>query len=118
MLDLAEHFGKKPISLKEIAHRQSVSEKYLSNLASLLKVSGLVLSARGSAGGYVLARQPAEISILDIVKGLAGPVRLVGCLEQKKYCPRYPRCKCRVFWAELSQGIEKKLSCKTLEDLM
>ena len=68
MVDLAEHYGKGPVALRSVAARQQVSEHYLEQLMSSLRKAGVVHSIRGAQGGYVLARDPATISVGDIVR--------------------------------------------------
>jgi len=55
--------------------------KYMEQIIPLLKASGLIRSARGARGGYVLAKEPGEISLYDIVQALEGSWSLVDCLD-------------------------------------
>ena len=68
LLDMTIHAGEGPVSLSEIAERQSISVAYLEQLFGKLRRAGLVVSIRGPGGGYRLARQPSEISAGDIVE--------------------------------------------------
>jgi Rrf2 family protein len=68
MVDLALHYGKDPVLLKDIAKRQEVSMKYLDHIISTLKVSGLVQTARIRHGGYVLSRPPSEIKAYEVIR--------------------------------------------------
>ncbi|RKY23092.1 MAG: Rrf2 family transcriptional regulator, partial [Planctomycetota bacterium] len=61
LLELAGSYGKGPLQIKVIAHRQDISVKYLEQLIAILKSAGLVKSIRGSKGGYVLAKTPNQI---------------------------------------------------------
>ena len=63
MYDLAMHVGKGPISLKSVAERQEISEHYLEQLMGQLRKAGLVKSTRGAQGGYMLTKQPTEITV-------------------------------------------------------
>jgi len=74
MLDLALHNAEGPISLKSVAERQKLSENYLEQLVPELRKAGLVKSVRGSQGGYVLAKQPEDINIGDVIRVLEGPI--------------------------------------------
>ena len=78
MVDIGEHYGQGPVSLRELAKRQGVSMKYMEQIVPLLKASGLIRSARGAQGGYVLAKEPQEISLHDIVHALVGSWSLVA----------------------------------------
>lgn len=118
MIDLALHDGEGPVLLKDIARRQGISEKYLWNLISPLKTVGLVRSIRGAHGGYRLAREPAEISLRDIMRVLEGPLCLVDCVENPSCCERSPTCITRDVWCEASQGFLKTLDAMTLEKMV
>lgn len=74
LFELALHHGAGPMSLKQIAERQNLSEHYLEQLAAPLRKAGLVSSVRGAQGGYVLARAPEQITVGDILRVLEGPV--------------------------------------------
>ncbi|MCE5336531.1 MAG: Rrf2 family transcriptional regulator [Desulfobacteraceae bacterium] len=118
MFDLAAHVGEGPVTLKDIAARQEISEKYLSNLIPLLRNAGLVNSIRGSQGGYSLARAPAEITLKDILLVLEGSMCLVECTEQPVLCSRSDECMVREVWAEVSEKMLLALSSFTLEAMI
>ena len=82
MFDLALHYGEGTVSLKDVAKRQGISEKYLWHLIPPLKNAGLINSTRGSQGGYVLAKPPHLISLKEILLVLEGSMCLVDCTEQ------------------------------------
>ena len=63
ILDLALEFGKGPVQIKVIAAREDISNKYLEQLMTILKTSGLVRSLRGPKGGYLLSRPPNEVKL-------------------------------------------------------
>ena len=58
MLDLASDVSIKPVSIKEIANRQEISDKYLEQIISVLNSAGFVRSVRGPQGGYMLKNRP------------------------------------------------------------
>ena len=70
LIDLAQNSTEEPVSITSIAERQEISERYLEQLMSKLKKSGIVKSIRGAAGGYILARPMEEISVGDILRAL------------------------------------------------
>jgi len=79
MLDLALHHGKDPISLAEISTRQDISLSYLEQLFSRLRKKGLVESARGPGGGYLLDRPAEEISVSVVIKAVDEAVTATRC---------------------------------------
>jgi Rrf2 family transcriptional regulator, cysteine metabolism repressor len=118
MLDLALQAGDGPVTLKDIAARQEISEKYLSNLIPLLKNAGFVHSVRGSHGGYKLARLPRDITLKDILLVLEGPMCLVECTEKPLLCQRSEDCLMRDIWSEVTGKMLDSLESFTLEALM
>jgi len=76
LVDLYKNKEDKPITLAAIADRQDVSVNYLEQVASELKRAGLVYSIKGSSGGYVMAKEPEDIIVGDVIRLLEGDVRL------------------------------------------
>lgn len=118
MIDLAIHYGEGPVLLREIAKREEISEKYLSNLVNPLKAMGLVEATRGVHGGYVLGREPSEITMKEIVEALEGSLCLVDCVEKPATCDRVAVCVARDLWNEAAQGVGRVLGKYTLADMV
>jgi Rrf2 family protein len=118
VLELALNFGKGPLQTKVIAHRQSISVKYLEQVMAMLKAGAFVRSIRGSKGGYVLAKPPGEIRLSDVFCALEGPVVTVECLENEDYCDQVSDCIARQLWAQVQHAIEGVLKSITLQDLI
>src|SRR5699024_12879340 len=74
MIELARKFGEGPTSLKSIAKDNDLSEHYLEQLATPLRNAGLIKSIRGAYVGYILAREPKEITAGDIISVVEGPI--------------------------------------------
>jgi Rrf2 family protein len=118
ILELALEYGKAPLQIKTIAEREDISNKYLEQLISMLKAAGLVRSIRGPRGGYVLAKEPAEIQLKEVFTTLEGPMVPAECLEHPEYCPRCTDCATRQIWQELQNAIFGVLESVTLADLV
>lgn len=118
MFDLALHAGNGPVSLKDIAARQEISEKYLSNLIAPLRNSGLINSVRGAQGGYVLGKDPREITLKDILLVLEGPMHLVECTGQPEICNRSKDCLVRDVWSEVGSSMLDALASFTLDSMV
>jgi len=118
MLELACRYGEGPIELREIAKRENISLKYLEQVIVPLRTAGLVKSARGSKGGYSLAKHPSEIYLEDLVKTLDGPLNLIECLNDPKVCQKFPYCVTRDIWKEVSEAIDGVFHSVTLEDMV
>ena len=118
MLELAIHYQKGPVALKDIAKRQEISLKYLEHLILPLKDAKLIRANRGAHGGYALLRSPADISLEDIVAALEGPVCVAECTLNPKICKRAKDCLSRGAWKELAVRITRFLSALTLDKLI
>lgn len=121
MLEIALHYKQGPITLKDIAAKQAISEPYLEQLAASLRKAGLISSTRGAQGGYELVRAPAEITISDIIKALEGPITPVGCVNEditETGCQNPDKCATRLLWTKLRDCIVSFLETTTLADLV
>jgi Rrf2 family protein len=119
MFELAQHYGTGPVSLRAIAERQEISEHYLEQLIAGLRKAGLVSSVRGAQGGYILARDPADIKVGDIVRVLEGPIAPVECVNdnETEHCLRSEFCITRGVWEKVKDSIEDVLDSISLADM-
>lgn len=118
LLDVAMNQARGPVILRDIAKRQAISEKYLWQVINPLKGAGLVNSARGARGGYTLAKDAAQISVLDVVSTLEGPVSVVDCVETPESCNRSSVCVTRGVWGEIEARLREVMAKITLAELM
>jgi Rrf2 family transcriptional regulator, cysteine metabolism repressor len=117
MIELARNKGNDPVMIGLIARKQDLSEKYLEQLFTLLRNAGLVKSERGAKGGYRLAKDPDNITALEIFEAMNGPLELVDCSKDSSSCGRYSECDTFDLWKELDEKIRDVLSSKTLAEL-
>jgi len=118
VLDLALEYGKSPLQIKTIASRQDISNKYLEQLMTILKTSGLVRSFRGPKGGYMLAKPPNEVKLDEVFTVLEGPLVTVECLQHPEFCPRCAECITRQVWSDVQDAILGVLEAISLQDLV
>lgn len=118
MIDLAMNSNGKYISLKDIAERQEISNKYLEQIISLLNKAGYLEAARGNTGGYKLIKQPKEYNVGDILRATEGDLTPIYCLTKDGECNRKKDCKTYSFWKGLDNVINEYIDSKTLEDLI
>ncbi len=118
MYDLACSYGNGPVLLKDIARREDISEKYLSNIIIPLKGCGMVSSSRGAHGGYALAKAPDNVKIKDIIEILEGDLCLVECVGNPGICKRSPFCLSRDIWVDVKEKMDDVLNAVTLKDLV
>ncbi len=118
MFDLALHYGEGAVTLKNVARREGISEKYLSHLISPLRNAGLITATRGAHGGYALAKPPHLISLKEILLILEGSMNLVECTDQPSLCRRSANCVAREVWKEVSERMLQALASFTLEEML
>ena len=117
MLDLALHKEQGPVNLADISSRQGISLSYLEQLFSRLRKQGLVISARGPGGGYLLGKAIQEISVSDVIRAVDENVDATRCAG-KQNCQGEDRCLTHDLWEELSEQITNFLSGISLSDLI
>ena len=119
MLDLATNDNGEPIRLKDVARRQSISEKYLEQIIAILNKAGYVRSIRGPQGGYSLSREPEDYTIGMILRLTEGSLSPVECVEADALpCDREESCVTRIIWQKLNDAINNVVDNITLEDLL
>lgn len=119
MLDLAMNDTGEYITIKSIAGRQEISEKYLEQIISVLSKAGCVKSVRGSQGGYRLAKEPSEYTVGTILRITEGSIAPVICTEEEKEsCHRTNCCVTREVWEKLYAAIKEIVDNITLQDLV
>ena len=86
MLDVALHSHGTAVPLRDVAHRQDISDKYLEQIVTQLSRAGLVRSVRGAGGGYLLTREPEEYTVGEILRVLEGNLAPVSCAAADDVC--------------------------------
>jgi Rrf2 family protein len=119
LFDLAQHVGEGPVQSEAIATRQGIPVSYLNQLLITLRRGGLVVSIRGAQGGYYLARPPQEITLLDILSVLEGPL-LQSEAQRDSLHSTAPEDYAQIteLWGDLRGQLEAMLSAINLEDLL
>ncbi len=102
------------VSLSTIAKKNKISSKFLSQVAQELKKAGIVSSREGVRGGYLLAKKPGEIKILDVLKVLDGELVKGECFEEDHECT----CGGKAMWVEMKEQLEATIGKKTVADLV
>ena len=105
MLVLALHEGDEPVMTKEIAERQNLPVTYLEQLMLALRKAELVNATRGAKGGYVLARDPRSIPLLEIVEALEGPLDIADCADVGSCCLDPGACALKDIFLRANQAL-------------
>ena len=119
LLDLAEHRDAGFISLKEISERQEISKKYLEQIVPLLRQSNILKTTKGFQGGYMLAKNPDQYTVGDILRITEGGLAPVACLDGETVdCQRSGICATLPVWQGLYRVITEYLDNITLQDIL
>jgi len=119
MIDLAQHPEEGFVSLKSIAERQGISQKYLEGIVVSLKKADLLESSRGKEGGYRLGRAPEEYSVGEILRSVEDKLAPVTCIREGEiHCDRASECFTIPMWMELDEITNAYLDQVTLENLL
>lgn len=120
MLDLAQHSSRgECVSIKKVAERQDISEKYLEQIVTKLSKAGYVKSTRGAQGGYQLSKAPSEYTVGMILRLTEGTLAPVACLEsQSNKCSRCNQCVTVEVWQQINDAVDSVVENITLQDLV
>lgn len=119
MVELAKHYDKGRLSLSEIAQTGELPLPYLEQLFGVLRQAGLVEGTRGVRGGYRLTREPARITVGEVVRVLEGPIGPVDCAvegDAPDCCTRSTGCATKEMWQRVRESILEVLDNTSLAD--
>ena len=115
LLELTSHYYQgEPLQIRQIAAQQNIPERYLEQLLATLRRGGLVQSQRGAKGGYLLAREPGQITLLDVVSCLEGSEVKAA---KTNGAATVDRDVVKEVWQEVYESAIKVLQHYTLQDL-
>ncbi|MGQ9625977.1 MAG: RrF2 family transcriptional regulator [Anaerolineae bacterium] len=120
MAKLAQCYGQGPVPLAEVAQAEDISLDYLEQVVIPLRRAGLLVSLRGARGGYSLAKEPASVTVGEIIRALEGTIVPIKCVteEQCAPCDRQETCVTRSVWEKVRDILAKTLDSTTLSDLI
>ncbi len=115
---LARDPRAEPRNARELAHRTELPVPMVSKILKAPAKEGLLVSQRGSKGGYRLARAPEELTVSEMIRVLEGPVALTDCAIGPELCEHETMCAVREPWQLISRVVERALADVTLADLV
>ncbi|HEY7526255.1 MAG TPA: Rrf2 family transcriptional regulator [Candidatus Limnocylindria bacterium] len=119
LVALARAEGGGPVSLTAVARSEKLPHAYLEQLVADLRRAQLVTSTRGKAGGYALARPAAEISLVDAMRALEGPILEMPCAgaDDLEVCARPQDCSVHDVFQRVHESLEGALSSTNLAEV-
>lgn len=119
MIDLASRPRNEKSSLKDIAARQEISDKYLEQIIAMLNKAGYVRSVRGAQGGYYLSKDPSEYTVGMILRLTEGSLAPVSCIdEDAPFCERREECVTSIVYKKINDAINEVVDGITLQNLL
>ena len=118
LIDLAEQAKEKPVSLRSVAERQGISEKYLEGIVARLSAAQLVDSIRGKYGGYRLSKAPKDYTIMEILLATEESMAIISTLDQGLATDTVINERTVGFWAGLQNYIHDYLIGVSLQDVI
>jgi len=114
---LVENIDQERISIGDISINKKIPEPFLRKLFKPLVQQGIINSTRGVSGGVRLARNPKDITVLEVVEALEGPLALNECLLDDSACEFLSECGMHDVWEEAQAAMAKVLRSRNLSDL-
>ena len=119
LLDLALHYEKGLSTINDVAKHIDAPVKFLEQVLLDLKKGGFVESKRGNVGGYQLAKDPAEITLGQVIRYIDGPIEPIACVE-KGYsnCVDLRKCVFKGIWQKVGQATSEIIDNVNFADLV
>jgi Rrf2 family protein len=118
MIYLSRLESGKRAATSQIASEQHIPPSFLAKIISQLAIAGLIHTSRGARGGVSLARIPEQISVLDVVEAIDGPIALNECTHDLNSCPYGEDCVIRPLWCEAQSELVNRLKSTNFAMLM
>jgi len=118
LLELAFHWGKGPVLLKDISKSQEIPLPYLQQLIGPLVKAGIIKTTRGARGGISLLKPPGGIRLSEVIQLLEGSITPVACVDNPELYPRSDTCVTHDIWSEVKRAMDGVLESTTFEDLV
>jgi Rrf2 family protein len=109
MLYLSMNKTSERAATAQIAESQRIPSSFLAKIISQLSIAGLIKTSRGARGGVVLSRPPAEISVLEVIEAIDGPIALNDCTVHPDACTFGDDCPMRPLWCDTQAELIAKL---------
>lgn len=110
--------SERALSAKEVSDTCGIPLPILSKLLQKLGKTGFLVSAYGTNGGYKLARDPGDISALEVIRAIDGPIVLANCFTAGAFCGHSNRCTVQRPLRRIQEGILRLLDSVSIEDML
>jgi Rrf2 family protein len=118
MLYLAKMSESQKAATSQIAEEQRIPPSFLAKIVSQLSIAGLIHTSRGARGGVSLSRPANEISVLEVIEAIDGPISLNACTFSQSDCPFGPECPLRPIWCDSQDELIERLHHTNFQQLI
>jgi Rrf2 family protein len=109
VLQLAQVGKNGPVSTSYVAKEQNIPPAFLPKIISQLSIAGILQTSRGARGGIKLAREPKNITLLEVIEAIDGPINLNVCVRGEQVCRFEDNCSLQTMWCEIQSELITKL---------
>lgn len=109
ILYLARNRNGKRVATSQVAKEQKIPSSFLAKIISQLSIAGLLHTSRGAHGGITLARDPEQITFLQVIEAIDGPIQLNVCVECEGLCSFEDNCPIQTVWRDTQKELISKL---------
>ena len=106
---LAQQATDQRVSTATVAREMNIPPSFLTKIVAQLSISGLLRTSRGARGGVSLGRAPKDISVLEVVEAIDGPILLNQCAESPHDCGVKEQCQVHPIWQEVQENLVTRL---------
>jgi len=118
VLYLARLGGSERAATSTVAEEQRIPPSFLAKIISQLSIAGLLHTSRGARGGVTLARPPREITLLEVIESIDGPIMLNECVGEDGDCSFDEDCPLRSVWCDAQEALVKRLRGTNFQQLL
>jgi Rrf2 family protein len=118
VLHLAQLKSGERAATSRVAKEQRIPPSFLAKIISQLSIAGLIHTSRGARGGVNLARAPKDITLLEVIEAIDGPIQLHECVSQGGFCAFEDHCPIRTVWCEVQDEMVARLRSTDFAQLL
>ncbi len=118
VLYLARLGGNERAATSSVAEEKRIPPSFLAKIISQLSIAGLLHTSRGARGGVTLAREPKEITLLEVIEAIDGPIQLNECVGEDPNCTFDEGCPLRSVWCDAQEVLVKRLKGTNFQQLL
>src|SRR5687767_9950367 len=109
VLHLAKMKKGERAATSSVAKEQRIPPSFLAKIVSQLSIAGLLHTSRGARGGVMLARDPKDITLLEVVEAIDGPIQLTACVGENGTCTFEENCPIKAVWCSVQDELVARL---------